>query len=87
MAHSRVNRRAKMKPSKSNGSAVGLDVGTSRVVTAHRAADVFMYESQLNAFVNIPFSKMTAGVLERESLPHTVHNGEIIVYGKERKLR
>jgi translation elongation factor EF-G len=31
-----------------------------------RAAGEIHYESQLNAFVTIPFSKITEGVLERE---------------------
>lgn len=72
-----------MKSSKNNTSPIGLDVGTSRVVMAHRPGDAFQYESQLNAFVSVPYSKMTAGVLEREGIPHTVHNSEIIVFGNE----
>jgi hypothetical protein len=72
-----------MKANKNESTALGLDVGTSRVVVAQRAADDFQYESQLNAFVNIPFSKLTASVLERESIPHTVQNSEIIIHGNE----
>ena len=72
-----------MKQSKISGSAVGLDVGTSRVVLAQRAGDEYQYESQLNAFVNIPFSKITASVLEKEGIPHTVQGMDIIVHGNE----
>ena len=64
-------------------TSLGLDVGTSRVVVARRANDDFSYESQLNAFVAIPFSKITEGVLEREKIPHTVQSGQIIVHGNE----
>jgi hypothetical protein len=64
-------------------SAIGLDVGTSRLVVAHRPGDDYVFQSELNAFVNIPFSKLTATVLERESIPHTIHNSEIIVHGNE----
>src|SRR5580658_7000850 len=64
-------------------SALGLDVGTSRIVIARRAEDEFRYESQLNAFVAIPYSKITAGVLEREKIPHTVQGTQIIVHGNE----
>lgn len=69
--------------SHSGQSALGLDVGTSRIVIARRANDDFSYESQLNAFVAIPYSKITEGVLEREKIPHTVQGGEIIVHGNE----
>jgi hypothetical protein len=44
---------------KVNNSAVGLDVGTSRICLAQRVGEEFQYETQLNAFVTIPFSKMT----------------------------
>jgi hypothetical protein len=63
--------------------ALGLDVGTSRIVVAWREGQDIRYESQLNAFVDIPYSKITEGVLEREKIPHTVRAGEIIVHGNE----
>lgn len=63
--------------------AVGLDVGTSRIVVARRAAGEIQYESQLNAFVSIPRSRMTEGALDRERIPHSVGDSEIIVHGNE----
>src|SRR5580698_3863304 len=69
--------------SHASAAALGLDVGTSRIVIARRANDDFSYESQLNAFVAIPYSKITEGVLEREKIPHTVQAGQIIVHGNE----
>ncbi len=73
------------KETGNNGSspALGLDVGTSRIVVARREEQDIRYESQLNAFVTIPYSKITEGVLEREKIPHTVRAGEIIVHGNE----
>jgi hypothetical protein len=71
-------------PANSAGSvAMGLDVGTSRIVIAQRTDGDFSYESQLNAFVAVPYTKITEGVLEREKVPHTVQGGEIIVHGNE----
>lgn len=64
-------------------SALGLDVGTSRIVVAHRGEEDYRYESQLNAFVTIPYSRITEGVLEREKIPHTVKAGQIVVHGNE----
>lgn len=63
--------------------ALGLDVGTSRICLAQRAGENFQYQTQLNAFVNIPFSKMTESVLKREKIPHTINGPEIIVHGNE----
>lgn len=63
--------------------AIGLDVGTSRIVTARQAQGEFRYDAQLNAFVGIPYSKMTANVLRQESVPHAVDGDEILVHGNE----
>jgi hypothetical protein len=68
---------------KSNKFALGVDVGTSRVCLAQRSGEQFRFETQLNAFVTIPFSNMTAGVLNKESIPHTATASEIIVHGNE----
>ena len=68
---------------KPNTSAVGLDVGTSRIVTAQRLDKTTQYQAQLNAFVTLPFSKLTQGVLKKERIPHLVQGSEITVYGDE----
>src|SRR5580698_6251640 len=73
-----------MKPNdKANNSAVGLDVGTSRVCLAQRVGEEYQYETQLNAFVTIPFSNMTESVLNKEKVPHTVTGADIVVHGNE----
>jgi len=68
---------------KQNATAIGLDVGTSRIVAAQRLDKDLQIQSQLNAFVNIPFSKLTQGVLKKEQIPHLVWDSEITVYGDE----
>jgi hypothetical protein len=68
---------------KVNNSAVGLDIGTSRVCLAQRVGEEFQYETQLNAFVSIPFSRMTENVLKKEKIPHTITGPEIVVHGNE----
>jgi hypothetical protein len=73
-----------MKSNERNGStAVGLDVGTSRVVVARPADQGFQFQSQLNAFVSIPYLKMTESVLQKENIPHMVEGKQIIVHGNE----
>jgi hypothetical protein len=66
-----------------NSSAIGLDVGTSRIVVARDAEQGFQYKAQLNAFVSIPYLKMTEAVLQKEGVPHVVDGDQIIVHGNE----
>src|SRR5579871_393244 len=66
-----------------NQSALGLDIGTSRVCLAQRAGAEYQFDTQLNAFVTVPYSPMTETVLTRENIPHTVAASEIIVHGNE----
>jgi hypothetical protein len=72
-----------MSTTTKNASAIGLDVGTSRIVTAQRLDKTTQYQAQLNAFVTLPFSKLTQGVLKKERIPHLVQDSEITVYGDE----
>jgi hypothetical protein len=72
-----------MKTETTKAPALGLDVGTSRIVTARQAEQGIKYDSQLNAFVSIPYSKMTENVLHKEGVSHTVSGNEIVVHGNE----
>jgi hypothetical protein len=67
----------------STAPAVGLDVGTSRLVLARLAGGEIHYTSQLNAFLAIPHSKLTESTLRREQVPYVARGGEILVYGDE----
>jgi len=72
-----------MKNKSTAGSAIGLDVGTSRIVAASRAEGEFQFRSQLNAFVSLPFSQMTARTLQKEGILHVVQEPSLLVYGNE----
>jgi hypothetical protein len=72
-----------MKTDAIKSPAVGLDVGTSRIVSARQVDQNIKYESQLNAFVTIPYSKMTESVLRKENVSHSVDGNEIVVHGNE----
>lgn len=63
--------------------ALGLDVGTSRIVLASRQDNDFTYDTQLNAFVAVPFSRMTENALRREGILFSRHGGDLIVHGNE----
>lgn len=72
-----------MKTETPKSPALGLDVGTSRIVTARQAEQNIEYNSQLNAFVTIPYSKMTENVLRKEGVPYSVDGNEMVVHGNE----
>ena len=59
----------------------GLDLGTSHIVLAQQKDDTFSFNTQLNAFVSIPFSKVTERMLAKEEISHAVEGSEIIAYG------
>src|SRR5579883_1245944 len=62
---------------------VGLDVGTSRIVAARSSEKRYVYESQLNAFLALPYSKLTESLLQRENVFHEVRGQEIVVMGND----
>lgn len=62
---------------------LGLDVGTSRVVTSRRAEEGDTYASQLNAFVTLPYTRMAEQSLQREAVPHARVEDQLVVFGNE----
>ena len=59
----------------------GLDLGTSRIVLATLEGEDVDFNPQLNAFVDLPYSKMTELMLVRERILHHVEGSHIYVYG------
>src|SRR6266404_4155799 len=68
---------------RSQGPTLGLDVGTSRICVAQKPGEEYQFETQLNAFVKIPYSRMTELALKKEGIPHNVAGPEIVVHGNE----
>ncbi len=63
--------------------AVGVDIGTSRIVVATKQGDQLRFQSQLNAFVKVPYSPMTEKALEKDGIPFSRSNGDLSVHGDE----
>jgi hypothetical protein len=63
--------------------AIGLDIGTSRIVTARQGEQGYHFESQLNAFISVPYTRMTEKVLRTEAVPYVVAGRELFVHGNE----
>lgn len=66
-----------------NNETIGLDIGTSRIVTARQTNNEIQYDTQLNAFVAIPYSKLTENVLKKEGVYYAVDGEELLVHGNE----
>ncbi|HUP05225.1 MAG TPA: hypothetical protein VMU19_14610 [Bryobacteraceae bacterium] len=62
---------------------LGLDVGTSRIVVARNADRKYQYETCLNAFLTLPYSKLAESLLQRENVFHEVHGNELVVAGDD----
>ena len=66
------------------GNALGLDVGTSRLVLASGAADRIKAKAELNAFIAVPFSKFTENILKQNKVSYQLNGGTTLqVYGNE----
>jgi hypothetical protein len=59
----------------------GLDLGTSRIVLATLKGEDVNFNPQLNAFVDLPYSKMTELMLAHERILHHVEGSHIYAYG------
>ena len=59
----------------------GLDLGTSRIVLSTLDGQKVTFTPQLNAFVELPYSKMTEQMLARENILHRMDGNVIYAYG------
>src|SRR2546421_678655 len=68
----------------SEGTALGLDVGTSRLVLASGANDHVKAKAELNAFIAVPYSKFTENILKQNKVSYQLNGGSTLqVYGNE----
>jgi len=62
---------------------LGLDIGTSRIVAARNGEKKYQYDSQLNAFLTIPYSKLAESLLQRENVFHEVQGPDMVMAGND----
>jgi len=60
---------------------IGLDVGTSKVVTAQGDSRASQAAAQLNAFIGVTYTKLAEVTLQQNRVPHFRQGDELIVYG------
>jgi nucleoid DNA-binding protein len=66
------------------GSALGLDVGTSRLVLASGSTEHVKSKAELNAFITIPYSKFTENILKQNKVTYQLNGGTSLqIYGNE----
>ena len=69
------------KRSASHGDAVGLDLGTSSVVSARQSGRGIKSEAELNAFIELPTSRFTEQILHQNEIDYVRENGHLVVFG------
>jgi len=70
--------------SRNEPTPLGLDVGTSRIVLSRGAGSGTKTDTQLNAFVSVPYSKFTENILKQNKVNYHLNGGrEIFIFGNE----
>ncbi|HQR38566.1 MAG TPA: HU family DNA-binding protein [Blastocatellia bacterium] len=68
----------------SESTPLGLDIGTSRIVLSRGVGPGSKTETQLNAFVAVPYSKFTENILKQNRVTYHLNGGrEIFIFGNE----
>jgi hypothetical protein len=66
---------------KAGANPMGLDVGTSKVVSARRKGKDIDSVSELNAFIPVPYAKVTETILGQNQIAYYREGDELIIYG------
>jgi hypothetical protein len=65
-----------------DAGALGLDIGTSRIVLANGPQGT-QTQSQLNAFISVPYAKLTENILQQNRMVYHRNGKELCVYGND----
>ncbi|MBX3279656.1 MAG: cell division FtsA domain-containing protein [Acidobacteria bacterium] len=65
-----------------DAGALGLDIGTSRIVLANGPQGT-QSQSQLNAFISVPYAKLTENILQQNRMVYHRNGKELCVYGND----
>jgi hypothetical protein len=66
---------------KVGANPMGVDVGTSKIVSAWRKGREIESSSQLNAFIPVPYSRFTETILGQNEITYYREGDELIIYG------
>jgi hypothetical protein len=62
-------------------SPVGLDIGTSKIVSARKHGADVRTAAELNAFIQVPYSRFTERTLGQNKIPYYRDEEELVIYG------
>lgn len=81
LSHQSRNSEGSFSDSAMDEMAVGIDIGTSKIVLSEQAGSRHKFTSQTNAFITVQNSKFTRGILKQNKINHYVAGDSLIVYG------
>jgi hypothetical protein len=70
-----------VKTSARNDKAVGVDIGTSKIVFAENGNNGMIFHSQTNAFIEVDYSRFTERIMKKNNILHQKVDDALIVYG------
>ena len=60
---------------------IGLDVGTSKILSVRKSGSELLASTEVNAFIPLPFSRFTQNILLQNKVRYYQDNGRFYVYG------
>jgi hypothetical protein len=60
---------------------IGLDIGTSKILTVRRSGNELKAAAETNAFIPLPYSRITENILLQNKVHYYQANGQFYVYG------
>lgn len=72
---------AEEQSGKTVGKAIGIDVGTSKIVRAERADGQAVCVSQTNAFISIEYSRFSEDILKQNKIDYIKGDKSLVVFG------
>ena len=69
------------KSANSPGRALGVDIGTSKIVLAEKKNGSIDFTSERNAFILVDYSKFTEKILEQNQIDYLKKDRSLIVFG------
>jgi actin-like ATPase involved in cell morphogenesis len=70
-----------LRPRASREEPIGIDLGTSTVVTSRKNGNAFRSASELNAFIELPPSRFTEQILDQNEIDFVKEKKNLVVYG------
>ena len=60
---------------------IGLDVGTSKIMSIRQSGNQLKASTEINAFLPLPYSRITENILQQNKVHYYQNNGHFFVYG------